>query len=78
MTDKSSSEKRIIEEFGHSSDDSAEWLSRVRYSADASMPVSKDICEKSIDVLKKVGLIEHDFETSMLWGLENKIVTFVD
>ncbi|KAJ1399124.1 hypothetical protein B484DRAFT_406420 [Ochromonadaceae sp. CCMP2298] len=58
--------QRIVAEYSHTPEDAKLWLSRCTY-ADA-MAVDLQQIQRSLDILKKVGLVPPEYAVEKLWG----------
>jgi hypothetical protein len=75
-----SSVERICREFGHTEVDASLWLSRCKYAVrDTNTPMAIDlnVTNKSVEILKIVGLIRNEFVVDNLWG-QNVVIKFLN
>ena len=68
---------RIVRDHGHTPEDAALWLTRVRY-AGQGMPVSKAGTQKSVDALARAQLVpKENFSVQTLWE-NNPVIQFIE
>ena len=70
-----SAAERIVQDFGHTLEDATTWLSATKYSN--RMVVDLGLTERTIQILRQVGLIPQDYTVDRVWGgIENKAIRF--
>jgi hypothetical protein len=75
LNTKEESIERIMNEFHHTREDAELWFSRVHYSSSPEMTLDRDQMQRSLEILKSIGLIQEKFEFESLWEKENPIIT---
>jgi len=73
---------RICKDHGHTSDDARAWLRTVKYADDkegsnALFGVDRKRTDVSLSILKQAGIVDDSFPIETLFGIDNKVITFV-
>lgn len=66
---------RIVQDFGHTHEDASTWLAATKYSR--HMQVDLGLTERTIQILRQVGLVPQDYTVDKVWGgIDNKAIRF--